>query len=101
MTSFSVLSDPMLLEMACVLWSLWAYLSLLERPTKRALWHAFFAYALGGFIMWEVYFIGPFIAAHAIFYAWTARGKTLTIDFASAVSARSTRTCWSPAPPAC
>ena len=80
-TSFSVLSDPMLLEMACVLWSLWAYLSLLERPTKRALWHAFFAYALGGFIMWEVYFIGPFIAAHAIFYAWTRRGKTLTIDF--------------------
>ena len=39
-TSFSVLSDPMLLAMACVLWSLWAYLSLLERPTTRALWHA-------------------------------------------------------------
>jgi 4-amino-4-deoxy-L-arabinose transferase-like glycosyltransferase len=78
-TSFSVLSDPMLLEMACVLWSLLAYLSLLERPTRRALVHAFFAYALGGFIMWEVYFIGPFIAVHAICYAWSRRGKTLRI----------------------
>jgi 4-amino-4-deoxy-L-arabinose transferase-like glycosyltransferase len=80
LTSFSVLSDPMLLAMACVLWSLWAYLSLLERPTTRALWHAFFAYALGGFIMWEAYFIGPFIAVHSIAYAWTRRGKTLRVD---------------------
>lgn len=80
LTSFSVLSDPMLLAMACVLWSLWAYLSLLERPTMRALWHAFFAYALGGFIMWEAYFIGPFIAVHSIAYAWTRRGRTLRLD---------------------
>jgi hypothetical protein len=79
LTSFSVLSDPMLLAMACVLWSLWAYLSLLERPTTRALWHAFFAYALGGLIMWEAYFIGPFIAVHSLAYAWTRRGKTLRI----------------------
>jgi hypothetical protein len=79
-TSFSVLSDPMLLAMACVLWSLWAYLSLLEKPTTRALTHAFFAYALGGFIMWEAYFIGPFIAVHAIFYSWTTRGRTLRVD---------------------
>lgn len=79
LTSFSVLSDPMLLAMACVLWSLWAYLSLLERPTTRFLWHAFFAYALGGLIMWEAYFIGPFIAVHALFYAWTRRGRTLRI----------------------
>ena len=80
LTSFSVLSDPMLLAMACVLWSLWAYLSLLERPTTRALWHAFFAYALGGFIMWEAYFIGPFIAVHSLFYAWTRRGRSLRVD---------------------
>ncbi len=79
LTSFSVLSDPMLLAMACVLWSLWAYLSLLENPSRRYLVHAFFAYALGGFIMWEAYFIGPFIAVHAIAYAWTRRGKTLRI----------------------
>jgi hypothetical protein len=80
LTSFSVLSDPMLLAMACVLWSLWAYLSLLEQPSRRALVHAFFAYALGGFIMWEAYFIGPFIAVHSIAYAWTRRGKTLRMD---------------------
>lgn len=79
-TSFSVLSDPMLLAMACVLWSLTAYLSILERPTTRALWHAFFAYALGGVIMWEAYFIGPFIAAHALGYMLTRRGRTLRID---------------------
>lgn len=77
LTSFSVLSDPMLLAMACVLWSLTAYLSILERPTGRALWHAFFAYALGGFIMWEAYFIGPFIAVHALGYLLTRRGRTL------------------------
>ena len=47
-----------------------AYLSLLEQPDARArLWHAFFAYALGGLIMWEAYFIGPFIAVHALFYS--------------------------------
>jgi hypothetical protein len=79
LTSFSVLSDPMLLAMACVLWSLSAYLSILERPTTRALWHAFFAYALGGFIMWEAYFIGPFIAIHALAYMFTRRGRTLRI----------------------
>jgi 4-amino-4-deoxy-L-arabinose transferase-like glycosyltransferase len=77
--SFSVLSDPMLLAMACVLWSLWAYLSLLESPSRRYLVHAFFAYALGGFIMWEAYFIGPFVAVHAIAYSFTRRGKTLRI----------------------
>lgn len=79
-TAFSVLSDPMLLEMACVLWGLSAYLSLLERPTRRALVHAFFAYALGGFIMWEVYFIGPFIAVHALCYMLTRRGRSLRLD---------------------
>ena len=78
-TSFSVLSDPMLLAMACVLWSLGAYLSILEHPTRRALWHAFFAYALGGLIMWEAYFIAPFIAIHALVYMLGRRGRTLRI----------------------
>jgi hypothetical protein len=78
-TSFSVLSDPMLLAMACVLWSLWAYLSLLEQPEARFLYHAFFAYALGGFIMWEAYFIAPFIAGHSLVYLATKRGETLRI----------------------
>jgi 4-amino-4-deoxy-L-arabinose transferase-like glycosyltransferase len=78
-TSFSILSDPMLPAMACVLWSLSAYLSILERPTTRALWHAFFAYALGGLIMWEAYFIGPFIAVHALAYMLSRRGRTLRL----------------------
>jgi hypothetical protein len=78
-TSFSILSDPMLPAMACVLWSLWAYLSLLDNPDPRYLKHAFFAYALGGFIMWEAYFIGPFIAVHALIYAQTRRGKQLRL----------------------
>jgi 4-amino-4-deoxy-L-arabinose transferase-like glycosyltransferase len=78
-TSFSILSDPMLPAMACVLWSLWAYLSLLDNPDSRYLKHAFFAYALGGFIMWEAYFVGPFIAVHALAYSRTRRGKQLRI----------------------
>src|SRR5207237_38142 len=69
----------MLPAMACVLWSLWAYLSLLDNPDTRYLKHAFFAYAVGGFIMWEAYFIGPFIAVHALAYARTRRGKQLRI----------------------
>lgn len=79
-TSFSVLSDPMLPAMACVLWSLWAYLAILENPETRYLKHAFFAYAIGGFIMWEAYFIGPFIAVHALFYMFGRRGRTLTLE---------------------
>lgn len=80
LTSFSVLSDPMLLAMACVLWSLTAYLQILERPNTRALWHAFFAYALGGLIMWEAYFIGPFIAIHGLAYMRTRRGQELRVQ---------------------
>jgi hypothetical protein len=78
-TSFSVLSDPMLLMLASVCWGLSAYLSILERPTARALWHAGLAYALGGLIMWEGFFIGPFIAVHALVYALTRRGRSLRI----------------------
>jgi hypothetical protein len=58
---------------------LWAYLSLLENPDPRYLKHAFFAYAVGGFIMWEAYFIGPFVAVHALFYSRTPRGRQLRI----------------------
>jgi hypothetical protein len=73
--------------MACVLWSLTAYLSILERPTTRALWHAFFAYALGGFIMWEAYFVGPFIALHSLGYFFTRRGRTLKLGRINALVA--------------
>ena len=102
LTSFSVLSDPMLLAMACVLWSLWAYLSLLERPSTRALVHAFFAYALGGFIMWEAYFIGPFIAVHSLFYSLDrAAAARCASDPRRPRQRARRRTSSSPAPPAC
>ena len=77
--SFSILSDPMLLAMAGVLWTLNTYLQILERPTKRLLWQAALACALGGLIMWEAYFIAPMLAVHAFFYRFTPRGRTLTL----------------------
>lgn len=75
--SFSVLSDPMLLELACVLWGLRAYLEYLERPSRTLLVEAALSYAIGGLLMWEVFFIGPFIAVHALFYRRTARGRAM------------------------
>ena len=76
-TSFSVLSDPMLLELACVLWGLRAYLDYLERPSRRLLVEAALSYAIGGLLMWEVFFIGPFIALHGFLYRRSPRGRAL------------------------
>jgi Dolichyl-phosphate-mannose-protein mannosyltransferase len=84
-TSFSVLSDPMLPAFACVCWALWAYYDLLEKPSRRAIVHAAFAYGVGGLIMWESYFIAPFIALHALLYRGTARGRTLRLGRWSAL----------------
>jgi hypothetical protein len=82
-TSFSVLCDPMLPTFACVLWGLNAYLALLEaldeKSRRRALGHAFFAYFIGGLLMWEPFFIAPFITAHAAALRWTARGRAMRI----------------------
>ncbi len=79
--SFSVLSDPMLLELACVLWGLRAYLEYLEQPSDRLLVEAALSYAMGGLLMWEVFFIGPFIAVHALCYAHTARGRAMAPSY--------------------
>ena len=79
--SFSVLSDPMLLELACVLWGLRAYLEYLQRPSRTLLVEAALSYAIGGLLMWEVFFIGPFIALHAFLYGRTARGRALTPSY--------------------
>ena len=76
-TSFSVLSDPMLLELACVLWGLRAYLDYLERPSRRLLAEAALSYAIGGLLMWEVFFIGPFIALHGLLYRKGRGGRAL------------------------
>ena len=75
--SYSVLSDPMLLEMACVLWQIEAYLDFVTRPSRRALVHTALACSIGGFLMWEVFFVAPFLAAHAFFYGSTSRGREL------------------------
>ncbi len=84
-TTFSVLSDPMLLMFACTCWSLWSYLALIEAEDeaakKRALLHAAASYALSGLLMWEAYFLAPFIALHAIAFSFTARGKILRMRF--------------------
>ena len=78
-TSFSILCDAMFIEMACVLVGLHAYLSLLEQPTKRAIWQAAIASAVGGLFMWEVFFIAPFVAVHALVYSRSPRGRTLRL----------------------
>ncbi len=75
--TFSVLSDPMLLEMACVLWGLRAYFDYLEKPSRRFLVEAALSYAIGGLLMWEVFFIGPFIALHGLLLRNTSRGRAL------------------------
>jgi hypothetical protein len=75
--SFSVLSDPMLLELACVLWGLRAYFDYLERPSRKLLVEAALSYAIGGLLMWEVFFIGPFIALHALLYRKSRGGREL------------------------
>ena len=69
LTSFSAFPDPMMPTFACILWGVGAYLRLLENTdatkTRRLLLEAFFAYAICGVLMWEMYFIAPFIAVHA------------------------------------
>ncbi len=79
LTSYSILSDAMLPAFACVAWALNAYLQILEKPSRRALIHAALAYGICGLMMWESYFIAPFIALHALAYRFTARGKTLRL----------------------
>ncbi len=73
--SFSILSDPMLLELACVLWGLRCYFDYLERPSRRLLAEAALSYAIGGLLMWEVFFIGPFVAVHGLLYARSLKGR--------------------------
>ena len=77
--SFGSFYDAMFLEMAAVFLLLRAYLELLEKPTRRSLWWAIAAIALGGIMMWEIYFISVFLGSHAVFYWCTRRGRALRI----------------------
>lgn len=67
--SFSNLYDMMFLEMAAVLWTLYAWLMLWEKPSWRMAWLALLANLGGGLVMWEVFFVSPMLALAALLLA--------------------------------
>ena len=77
--SFSVLSDPMLLEMACSLVAVHAFLRYLQAPSGRALLAGCAALTIGGLIMWEVYFQAFFHGLYIFYFLTTARGWQLRL----------------------
>ncbi len=60
--SFSTMYDPMFLEMAAVLWLLYAWLAMWEERSWRPPLLAAAAVCLGGLMMWEVFFVSPVLA---------------------------------------
>lgn len=66
--SFSVLVDPMLLEMACCIVAVDAFLGFQSQPERRRreLGRACLALGLGGLLMWEVYFLAFFMGLYVI-----------------------------------
>ncbi|HNN95963.1 MAG TPA: glycosyltransferase family 39 protein [Pseudomonadota bacterium] len=68
MCSFSVLVDPMFLEMASCLLALEAFVAFQSQPSgrRRELLRACIALALGGLLMWEVYFLAFFMGLYVI-----------------------------------
>ncbi len=82
-TSFSVLSDPMMPTLACLAWSLRALLTLLDggspQQMRRALVEVALSYTLCSLLMWDPYFIGPFIAVFVTAYWFTPRGRSLRV----------------------
>lgn len=73
--SFSVLLDPMFLEMAACIVALEGFLAFQSQPEhrRRELVRACIALALGGLLMWEVYFLAFFMGLYAI--GWWLRGR--------------------------
>lgn len=71
--SFSTLSDPMLLAMACCLVTADAYVQYLREPTRRWLWQGCAGLVLGGLLMWESYFQAFFLGAHALVLIFVGR----------------------------
>ena len=74
-TAFSVLSDPMMLELACTVVLVDRYLRYLDEPRARTLRAACIAIALGGLLMWEVYFQAVMHAAHGLARLVTRQGR--------------------------
>ncbi len=85
--SFSVLSDPMLLEMTCCLIAVHAFMRYLQAPTTRALATGCIALALGGLIMWETYFQAFFHGLYVLILLTTRRGRSLRLGRFSALGA--------------
>lgn len=73
--SFSVLLDPMFLEMASCILTLEAFLAFQSQPERRRpeLLRACIALAVGGLLMWEVYFLAFFMGLYAI--GWWLRDR--------------------------
>ena len=77
--SFSVLSDPMMLEMACSLIAVHAFLRYLQAPSRRELLIGCAALTVGGLLMWEAYFQAFFHGLYILYFLTTRRGRELRL----------------------
>lgn len=77
--SFSVLSDPMMLEMTCSLVAVHAFLRYLQAPSWRSLAVGCAALTVGGLIMWEAYFQAFFHGLYILYLLATRRGRQLRL----------------------
>lgn len=75
LTSFSILTDPMLLTMACSLLFMHTFLNYLEAPSRRGLGIACLLVVIGGLLMWELYFQAFFHGLFALSRLATRRGR--------------------------
>lgn len=78
-TAFSVLCDPMFIELGCVLLAVDAFLELCERPSKAALITAVVANAVGALFMWEVFVVAPLLVLFSVGYRLSQRGRGLRL----------------------
>lgn len=78
-TAFSVLCDPMFIELGCVLLAVDAFLELCERPSRRALITAVLANAVGALFMWEVFVVAPLLVVFSVVYRLGKRGRELRL----------------------
>lgn len=76
LTSFSILTDPMLPTMACSLLFMHTFLNYLEAPSRRGLGIACLLVMIGGLLMWELYFQAFFHGLFALARLFTRRGRT-------------------------
>lgn len=87
--SFSVLIDPMFLEMACCLLAVEGFLAFQSEPAARHrdLLRACIALFIGGLLMWEVYFVAFFMGLWTL--GWWLRLRIGASDAAGDAGATS------------